>query len=120
MAAKLRLSPSKPAGRQVLDGGAQGEVEQPVGMVARVAAHEVEGEAVDAGGRDELAHGRGRAVGGADHGEQQTGVAGVEDPAQHHGEAPLVLALAGQAHQVGQLARSVPGSMRDGSWKVAV
>ena len=42
-------------------------------------------------------------VGAADHGEQQPGVPGVEHPAEHHGEAPLVLTLPAEAHQRGEL-----------------
>ncbi len=72
-------------------------------MVGRVAPHQVQRVAVDARGRDELAHGRRRPVGAPHHGQQQPGVAGVEDPTEHHGEAPLVLALAAEAHQGGEL-----------------
>ena len=42
-------------------------------------------------------------VGAVDDGEEQPGVAGVEDPAQHHGEAALVLTTAAQAHQRDEL-----------------
>ena len=35
--------------------------------------------------------------------EQQAGVPGVEHPPEHHGEAALVLALAAEAHQGGEL-----------------
>ena len=72
-------------------------------MVAGVPSHQVQGVAVDAPGRHELAHGRGPAVGAAHHGEEQVGVTGVEDPSEHHGEAALVLALPAEAHQGGEL-----------------
>ena len=86
----------------MLDGGAEGEVEQPVGMVPGIPPHQIEGIAVDAGSRDELAHRRRLALGGADHGQQQPGVPGIEHPSQHHREPPFVLSLPAEAHQRGQ------------------
>ena len=83
---------------EVVDGLAEGVVEQAVGVLAGVPAHQVEGVAVDRRGRDELAHRRRPAVRIRHDGQQQAGVARVEEPAEHHREAPLLLAGARQAH----------------------
>ena len=88
---------------EMLDGRAQSEVDQAVRVVARVTSHEVEGVPADARGRHELAHGRSRPIRPTDHGEQEAGVPRIEHPAEHHGKAPLVLALAAHAHEGGQL-----------------
>ncbi len=87
----------------MLDGRAQREVQQAIGVVARVAPHEVERKPVDARRRHELAHGCRRSVGRPDHRQHEAGISRVEDPAEHHREAPLVLALPAQAHQSGEL-----------------
>ena len=56
----------------------------------------------------------GAPVRAAHHGEQQAGVPRVEDPAQHHREPALVLALPAHGHQRGQLLGQRPGSRRAG------
>ena len=68
-------------------------------MVPVVAPHEVERVALDAGGRDVLAQGHRRSVGGVGHGQEQPLVPGVEQASQRHREAALHLALTALGHE---------------------
>ena len=106
--AKL-TEPAEVPGLKALDGGTEGEIEQPIGVLPGITSHQVEGVAIDAGGRYELAHGRGFAVGAPDHRHQQTGVTGIEHPSQHHGEPALVLSLSAESHEGGQLLGELGG-----------
>ena len=106
--AKLRPRPAQtPLGHplQRLD---YHEVGQTVGRVGVVGPpHQVEGVALDLGGRHVLVEGHGLAVGVEAHGQQQTLVPRVEDPTERHGVAPLGLALPGFGHELEQLVREL-------------
>ena len=106
--------------RQPLDRAHEDEVEQAVGVLAVVAAHEVERVAVDARRRDELAEGDRGAVGAVGDRQQQALVAGVEDAPEGHREAALHLATPGPRHDRPQGASRSPRSIRAGSWNEIV
>ena len=107
-------------GAQALDRPDQDEVEQAVRMFAVVAAHEVERVAADARRRDELAERHRRSVGTVRDRQQQTLVAGVEDAAEGHREAPLDLAPAALDHDRPAPPPRAPGPIRAGSWNEIV
>ena len=56
-------------------------------------------------GRDELAHRRGMAVGSRHHAQDEILVAGIEDPAQDHGEPALEFAAPALGHESGEFRR---------------
>ena len=54
------------------------------------------------------------------NGEQQAGVTGVEEPAQHHGEAALLLAPPALGHELDQAGAASSGARCAGSRKRTV
>ena len=126
-------------GPQLLDGLNHREVHEAIGVLAVVAAHQVEGEATDPGRRHVLAKGhrraefvvavilsgdaRSRGGGGArpapslapgegpvHHRQKEAGVVGVEGPAEGHGESPLHVAATALGHD--PLQRSPQGGVQ--------